>query len=172
MKKQSGWLVTVWVCASGGALTSACSSPDHSGDGGGGGATNPSADPCGAQFDAMEKDCPSGNEKDVSVEICKGDEREFAGVGCQDEYDAWLRCTAGSGYRCADDRGCEAAQAGYFMCQSQAVQRTGCVRLGAQDTTRCSDSAKPYAFSCLASAPVSCAQVVTEGAGIWCCPQL
>lgn len=171
MKKQIGRMVMVWAFAWGGVQVSACSSPDNSGDGGPS-TTNPSADPCGAQFDAMEKGCPTGNERDVSVEICKSDERMYAGIGCQDEFDAWLQCTAGSGYRCAEDKGCEVPQAGYFMCQSQAVQRTGCVRLGAQDITRCSDSAKPYAFSCLASAPASCTQVVTEGAGIWCCPQL
>ena len=172
MTQQIGRLVIAWVLVAGGVLAAACGSPDNSGDGGNGGTSVPSAELCAAQFDAMEKACPSGNAKDASVEICKGDQREYAGIGCQDEYDAWLQCTAGSAYHCADDMDCEVPQAGYFMCQSQAVQRTGCVRLSPQDTTRCSDSAEPYAFGCLARAPASCVQVVTEGAGIWCCPQL
>ena len=160
-----------WLLASS-AVIAACSSPGN-GEGGGNGATNvTSQELCAAQFDALERRCPLGNPKDASVDICKRDQREYAGIGCLNEYDAWLRCTTGSGYSCADDTGCEAVQSGYFGCQSRAAQRTGCVRLTAQDTTRCSDSAKPYAFSCLAAAPTTCVQAVTEGAGIWCCPQL
>ena len=90
MKKQIGRMVMVWAFAWSGVQVSACSSPDNSGDGGPS-TTNPSADPCGAQFDAMEKGCPTGNERDVSVEICKSDERMYAGIGCQDEFDAWLQ---------------------------------------------------------------------------------
>ena len=33
-------------------------------------------------------------------------------------------------------------------------------------------AAKPYAFSCLAAAPSTCVKVVSEGGGIWCCPEL
>lgn len=172
MTRQIGRTVMACVFASGGVLASACSGPDDSGNGGNGGTTIPSAELCAAQFDAVEDACPTGNEKDASVEICKADQRGYASIGCQDEYDAWLQCTAGVAYDCADDTGCEVPQAGYFRCQSQAVQRTGCARLSSQSTARCSDPARPHAFTCLASAPASCVQVVTEGAGIWCCPQL
>lgn len=160
-------VVVVGVLGLSGVLASACSSDA------GGGTSIPSAELCAAQFDAFEKQCPRGaDQKDASVQICKEDQHDFLGIGCQDEYDAWLECTIGSGYSCTNDTGCEGPQMGYFKCQSQAVQRTGCVRLGAQDTERCSDAAKPFAFSCVAAAPAACVQVVSAGAGIWCCPQL
>jgi len=117
-------------------------------------------------------DLIGADSKDANVEDCKQQQRDYAGIGCQASFDAWLVCTSKPGYDCTHDSGCESQQNGYFICQSQAVQRTGCVRLGTQDTTRCTDAAKPYAFSCLAAAPNQCAQVVSEGAGIWCCPQL
>lgn len=128
---------------------------------------------CEQQFDANEPKCPLGAaSKDANVQDCMLQERELAGEGCQAQFDAWLVCTTKPGYDCEQDTGCETTQNAYFSCQSQAVQRTGCVRLGAQDTTRCADAAQPYAFSCLAGAPATCTQVVTGGAGIWCCPQL
>jgi hypothetical protein len=110
--------------------------------------------------------------KGVTVDDCKEQQRQYAGIGCQDEFDAWLECTTQSGYDCDGDTGCESPQNGYFVCQSQAVQRTGCVRLASQDAARCSDAAKPFAFGCTGAAPTQCLQVVTEGGGIWCCPQL
>jgi len=162
----------LWFAALMGSSVFACSSAS---DGGGGaaGASAVAGDPCEAQFDAIEKKCPVGAaSKDANVQDCQRQERGLAGIGCQAPFDAWLVCTTKSGYDCQQDRGCEAPQADYFTCQSLATQRTGCVRLAAQDTTRCSDASKPYAFSCLAAAPSQCVQVVTEGAGIWCCPQL
>ena len=127
---------------------------------------------CGQQFDAMAP-CGLGPEdREANVEDCQAAEHQYAGIGCQDEFDSWVLCTTTPAYDCNQDTGCEATQGSYFSCQSAAVQRTGCVHLGTQDTARCSDASKPYAFSCLSSAPASCTQVVTEGAGIWCCPQL
>ncbi len=122
----------------------------------------------------MEKKCPIGaDSKDANVQACQADQQDYAGIGCLTQFNSWLTCTASNAaYDCETDTGCETSQASYFGCQSQAVQRTGCVRLGSQDKMRCSDASKPYAFSCLAAAPSTCVQVVTEGAGIWCCPQL
>ena len=133
-----------------------------------------SSDLCSQQFDAMEKKCPVGaDSKSGNVEACHADQQDYAGNGCLTQFNSWLSCTATNpAYDCETDTGCETSQGSYFTCQAQAVQRTGCVRLGSQDKTRCSDAAKPYAFSCLAAAPSTCVQVVTEGAGIWCCPQL
>ncbi len=163
----------------------ACGSPDDGkspGAGGTGAAGGTSAaggtaansgDLCSAQFDAIEKKCPIGaDSKDANVADCQQQQQDYDGNGCRKQFDAWLTCTTKSSYDCTQDTGCETAQNGYFTCQSQAVQRTGCVRLGAQDTLRCTESAKPYAFSCLGAAPAACVQVVTEGAGIWCCPQI
>jgi hypothetical protein len=139
---------------------------------GGSGPTS-GADLCGAQFDAMEAKCPLGaDSRAANVADCQQQQRDYDGNGCRQQFDAWLVCTTKPPYDCANDTGCETTQAGYFMCQSRAVQRTGCVRLGPQDVLRCSDPTKPYAFSCLSAAPASCVQVVTEGAGIWCCPQI
>ncbi|MEO8906419.1 MAG: hypothetical protein ABI488_27560 [Polyangiaceae bacterium] len=86
--------------------------------------------------------------------------------------DTWLVCTTKPGYDCQADTGCETTQNAYFACQSQATLKTGCVRLASHDTTECSAASKPYAFSCIQSAPTQCEQVVDGGAGIWCCPQL
>ena len=173
MKHGFETMTVVCLLVFGGLLVQACGSPDDSNEKGGAKTTIASADLCAAEFDALEKTCPSGNDRAESVEICKGQQHDYTGQGCDDDYDAWLECTAGSGYDCAKDTGCESAQTGYFTCMSQAVQRTGCVRLGPQDTTRCSaDASKPFAFSCVNKAPTSCTQVVTEGAGIWCCPQI
>ena len=172
MKHWFGRTTVAWLFVASSLLVAACSSPVESGKDEGGNTAIPSAELCAAQYDAMEKSCPTGNDKDREVAFCKGDQQDYAGEGCQDEYDAWLQCTTGSGYHCQDDTGCETAQAGYSTCQSQAVQRTGCVRLGPQDATRCSDASKPYAFGCLGKAPAVCTQVVFEGAGIWCCPQI
>jgi len=154
------------------SLAVACSQGEDDVPPGAVGASNVA--PCEAQWEAMQKNCPADpTDKDASVATCVSAENEFAGIGCQAQYDAWLVCTTKPGYDCNLDTGCEATQGGYFSCQSQAVLRTGCVRLGVQDATRCSDKAKPYAFSCLnMKAPAVCTQVVTEGAGIWCCPQL
>lgn len=150
-------------------LVSACGSGEDPGNG----TSIPSAELCAAQFDAFEDECPQGAEnKDARVQSCKVNQRDYAGIGCQDEFDAWLQCTTGSGFSCQDDTGCEQPQSGYFLCRSQAAQRTGCSRLASQDPDRCSDPAKPFAFSCLTNAPASCVQVVTAGAGIWCCPQI
>ena len=152
----------------------ACASTDH-GNSGDPGTPGNSSQLCEEQFDAMEKKCPVGaDSKDANVEDCQAAQQNFAGIGCLAQFDSWLSCTATNPrYDCTTDSGCETSQGSYFSCQSQAVQRTGCVRLGGnQDATRCSDSAKPYAFSCLSGAPASCVQVVSEGAGIWCCPQL
>src|SRR3954468_9839735 len=119
-----------------------CSSPsDHAGS-----SAVDSGELCAAQFDAIEKRCPIGADKDANVAGCKEQQRDYAGIGCQASFDAWLLCTSKPGYDCTQDSGCETQQNGYFICQSQAVQRTGCVRLGTQDTTRCTDAAKPYAF--------------------------
>jgi hypothetical protein len=158
-------------------------SPSASGAGSGGspgvsgassaGSPSTSGGLCEQQFDSIEQTCPVGAaSKAANVQDCLLQEREFAGIGCQPPFDAWLVCTTQPGYDCNADTGCETTQTAYFACQSQAVLRTGCVRLGAQDTTRCADAAKPYAFSCLGNAPASCTQVVSAGAGIWCCPQL
>lgn len=169
-----------------GALTvlpvAACSAPgDGAGAEGGAGAAGAgtagsaamSGDPCEAQFDALERDCPVGaDSRDANLEACREQRRGLAGIGCQAQYDAWLSCTTQPGYDCQQDTSCEGPQGGYFRCQSLATQSTGCVRLAAQDTERCSDAAKPYAFGCLAAAPTQCLQVVSEGGGIWCCPQL
>ncbi|MEO6601279.1 MAG: hypothetical protein ABIQ16_15485 [Polyangiaceae bacterium] len=167
-----------------GLIVVACGSTDSGSKGGAGspgsagstasaGASN-SSDLCAQQFDAMEKKCPIGaDSKDANVQACKADQQDYAGIGCLTQFNSWLTCTAtNSAYDCELDTGCEASQGSYFGCQSQAVQRTGCVRLGSQDAMRCSDATKPYAFSCLSTAPTTCVQVVTEGAGIWCCPQL
>jgi hypothetical protein len=168
MKHRIGRIVVLGGFVAGGGMAWGCAS--SKGDAGPG-PSIPTEALCEAQFDALETVCPVGN-KDVHVADCQQQQRHYAGIGCQDEFDAWLQCTTTPGYHCADDTGCEVSQNGYFACQSQAVQRTGCVRLGAQDTERCSDAAKPFAFSCLAAAPPQCVQVVTAGAGIWCCPQL
>jgi len=133
-----------------------------------------SSDLCSQQFDTLEKKCPVGaDSKAGNVAACQADQQDFAGIGCLTQFNSWLTCTATNpAYDCEADTGCETSQNSYFTCQSQAVQRTGCVRLGSQDTARCSDAAKPYAFSCLTTAPSTCVQVVSGGAGIWCCPQL
>jgi hypothetical protein len=164
----------LWFAALAVLSISACSSSGEGAAGAGGsGAAAGSGNLCEAQFDALEKDCPVGAaSKDANVQDCQQQERGLAGIGCQSAFDAWLSCTTKSGYDCKQDTGCEGPQNGYFSCQSQATLRTGCVRLAPQDATRCSDASKPYAFSCLGAAPASCVQVVTEGAGIWCCPQL
>jgi len=161
------WMAGVWFL---GLAISACGSTD---DAGGSGNRIGSAQLCEQQFDANEMKCPLGaSSKDANVDDCQRQQQNFAGIGCLAQFNSWLSCTTKPPYDCMTDTGCERAQSSYFSCQSQAVQRTGCVRLGSQDTARCSDSAKPFAFSCLSSAPSSCVQVVTEGAGIWCCSQL
>src|SRR5450432_524061 len=154
-----------------GLVTLACSSTSGGSAGGGGSsgsggtATTNDADLCSEQFDATNVGCPlPADSKDANVQSCILQQREFAGIGCVSQYDAWLRCTTTLAYHCQDDTGCETTQQGYFTCQSQATVRTGCVRLAPQDPTRCSDATKPYAFSCLSSAPSTCVQVVTEGA--------
>jgi len=151
-----------------------CSSTDNGRDAGAAGATSSSdADLCSKQYDALTAKCPLSNDsKDANVQACIADQRDYAGIGCRSQFDAWLACTTKPAYDCENDTGCETPQAGYFSCRSQATVRTGCVRLAAQDATRCTDTGKPYAFSCLGAAPAQCVQVVTEGAGIWCCPQL
>lgn len=162
-----------------GLVTLACSSTSggstaSGGSTGSGGAKSSNdADLCSEQFDATNVGCPlPASSKDANVQSCVTQQREFAGIGCVSQFDAWLQCTTTLSYDCQDDTGCETTQQAYFTCQSQATLRTGCVRLASQDPTRCSDATKPYAFSCLSSAPASCVQVVTEGAGIWCCPQI
>ena len=141
-------------------------------DGGDGGAAPTNSDPCEAQYDAMVTRCNAPEaDRAVSVGVCHDDQQGYRGIGCEDEYDAWLVCTTKSSYDCNADTGCESSQNGYFGCQSQAVLRTGCVRLTPHDA-ECSDASKPYAFSCLSSAPSSCAQISTAGAGLWCCPEL
>jgi hypothetical protein len=165
-------LVTLACSSSGGGSPATGGSTGASGSTGSGGSTS-DADLCSAQFDATNVGCPlPAASKDPNVQECVVQQRDFAGIGCESQFNAWLQCTTTPAYHCQDDTGCETTQGGYFTCQSQATQRTGCVRLASQDPTRCSDATKPYAFSCLGSAPTSCVQVVTEGAGIWCCPQL
>jgi len=171
-----------------GCVSLACGSSDGPGSGAAGassvgGASNSagaaaggasgaaSSGPCRQQSEALAVSC--GIDVETNTADCEAHERLYAGVGCQDAFDAWLLCTTKPGYDCDQDTGCESSQNGYFSCQSRAVQRTGCVRLGGeQDAMRCTDATKPYAFSCLSGAPASCTQVVTDGAGIWCCPQL
>lgn len=162
-----------------GLIALGCSSPsdDNPSNGGSSGAAgvtgSSSEDLCDKQYDAMVSKCGAAeNSRSGNVLSCRDDERDYQGIGCSKQYDSWLQCTTQSGYDCAADTGCESSQNSYFGCQSQAVIRTGCVRLGSQDVGECKDPSKPYAFSCLATAPTQCTQVVTQGAGIWCCPQL
>lgn len=157
-----------------GASSTAGASNAGGAAGSGGASGAGSASLCSAQFDAMAGTCGlTANDRDANVQDCLDQEKGYAGIGCADEFDAWLRCTTTPAYDCTQDTGCEFSQNAYFSCQSQAVQRTGCVRLGAaQDAQRCTDASKPYTFSCLSTAPSSCTQVVKDGAGIWCCPQL
>ena len=174
MTNNSWCMVMCWGLALGCSSTSdGGGSPASSNPGSAGAASASDANLCSEQYDAMNVKCPlPDGSKDPNVQQCVVAQREFAGIGCESQYDAWLVCTTKPGYNCQDDTGCEASQAGYFSCQSQVTASTGCVRLASQDTSRCSDSSKPYAFSCLAAAPSPCVQVVAAGAGIWCCPQL
>ena len=107
---------------------------------------------CSEQYDALNVRCPLPDSRQANVQACISDQREFAGIGCESQYDAWLVCTMTAGYDCSNDTGCEVTQGAYFSCQSQATARTGCVRLASQDAVRCSDDGKPYAFSCTAAA--------------------
>jgi hypothetical protein len=161
-----------------GFVSLGCSSPSggSSASGGSSGSAGaPSsgdADLCSQQYDATNVKCPlPAGSKDANVEACIADQQDFAGIGCKSQYNAWLVCTTTSVYDCEEDTGCETTQDAYFSCQSQATASTGCVRLGSQDTL-CTDMSKPYAFSCISAAPTQCMQVVTQGAGIWCCPVL
>jgi hypothetical protein len=162
-----------------GLVTLGCSSTTggNSGSGGASGtagtASSSDVNLCNEQYDAVNVKCPlPADSKEGNVRACMADQQDFAGIGCKSQYDAWLVCTTMSGYDCVNDTGCETTQGAYFSCQSQATARTGCVRLGSQDTARCTDNSKPYAFSCVGAAPSQCVQVVAGGAGIWCCPQL
>jgi hypothetical protein len=168
-----GWGLVTLGCSSASDGGSSGSAGAGAAAGGAGATSSSDANLCSQQYDAMNVKCPlPAGSKDANVNSCLADQRDFAGIGCESQYDAWLVCTTKSGYNCQDDTGCETTQGAYFGCQSQATVRTGCVRLGSQDPTRCTDTSKPYAFSCTGAAPTQCVQVVTEGAGIWCCPQL
>ncbi|HWZ89851.1 MAG TPA: hypothetical protein VNW92_13405, partial [Polyangiaceae bacterium] len=150
-----------------GLVTLGCSSTTggNSGSGGASGtagtASSSDVNLCNEQYDAVNVKCPlPADSKEGNVRACMADQQDFAGIGCKSQYDAWLVCTTMSGYDCVNDTGCETTQGAYFSCQSQATARTGCVRLGSQDTARCTDNSKPYAFSCVGAAPSQCVQVV------------
>jgi hypothetical protein len=186
---------TIWGCALAMALTTiGCSSTSDGNPGAAGSAGSPASagnggslasggsagssgtgdtDLCNAQYDAMVANCGAPeSSRQGNVLACQDAERDFQGIGCKSQYDSWLLCTTKPGYDCTTDTGCETSQGSYFTCESQSVVRTGCVRLSSSDAIECTDASKPYAFSCLSAAPTQCQQVVTQGAGIWCCPQL
>ena len=164
-----------WGCALlVGFMALGCSSPSSSDPAGSAGTSaSNSAELCDKQYDAMIKNCSAEeSSREGNVHSCQADQRDYQGIGCKSQYDSWLVCTTQSGYDCNADTGCEAPQNSYFGCQSQSVQRTGCVRLEAHDASKCTDASKPYAFGCVDKAPSQCTQVVFDGGGIWCCPQL
>lgn len=103
----------------------------------------------------------------VLINGCVDDYANYAPIGCESEFDAYVACMATEDSACSDADPCGEELDAVFGCNSAFAQRTGCSRTGTRDDGCPAES--PYAILCLEAAPEGCINTVGYE---YCCSDL